>query len=335
MHEVRPVEVLVALATGRPVAAVDPAEREARIEAVLREIARRFGPHVAYRLAERRQVIGEQALSTGALSLDLATGIGGIPRRRITELAGPASSGKQSLAFHVLASAQRDHGCALYIDSAHRADFALMAACGVHYTDLFLAVPQRLDEVFDTAALMVASGGVDVLLIDALDGLVGRSRQAAGKAAWGLARLAAVVHTAPTAVICVTEVPDSPRLAPFTQALRYAASLRIALAPLRPLLHASGDLAGLRVRATVLKNRLAPAPRHTTFDLRRGRGIDRAADLVDLGCACGVIQHEALGLCFGTHYLGRSRTQAIETLEQDGALAQALEHAIRLRWRPA
>jgi len=319
---------------------LDPAEREARLEAVLREIARRFGPHVAYRLAERRQVIGVQALSTGALStgalsLDLATGTGGIPRRRISELAGPGSSGKRTLACHVLASAQRDQGCVLSIDAAHRADFALMAACGVDRAGLFLAVPQRLAEVFDTAVLMLESGGLDALVIDALEGLAGRSWRAAAEGARRLARLAAVVQTAPTAVLFVTETPVPRRSVPVHLALRQAAALRIALAPLQPLIHPSGDLAGLRVRAVVVKNRLGPWPRTAVFDLRRGRGVDRAGDLVALGCACGVIRQEALGLCFGLRYLGRGRTQAIEALEQDGALAQALEQAIRQAWRPA
>jgi recombination protein RecA len=315
-------------AAGRP---VDPAEREARIEAVLQEIARRFGPHVAYRLAERRPVIGEQALSTGALSLDLAMRIGGVPRRRITEVTGPASSGKHTLACHVLAAAQRDGGCILYIDAAHRADFALMAACGVDCSGLFLAVPGRLAEVFEAACMMLESGGLDALVIDALDGLAGHARPAARAAARGLARLAAIVPAAPTAVLFVTEEPGSAALAPFRRALRHTAALRIALAPLQLLVHPSGDIAGLRVRATVVKNRLGPWPRTAVFDLRRGRGVDRAGDLLTLGCACGVVRQETLGLCFGTRYLGRGRAQAIEALESEPALARALEHAVRQR----
>jgi recombination protein RecA len=321
-------------------------DREARLQAVLRELERRFGPWIVYRLRDARPSPRPNgtAIPSGSLGLDHAIGVGGFPRGRIVELIGPPTSGKSLLSYHLLANAQRRGGFVTFVDSAHRADFEQMARCGVDLADLFLVVPESIVEAIEVAALLVESGGLDALAIGPLADLIGSSLPKARLAANRLARLNAVMASSPTVVAFLTDrmadhstdcLPDhGPRsasrapLPPWGRALRHFASLRIQLTPLKPLAHPSGDVVGLRVRAEAIKNRLAAAERRVELDLRRDRGIHREAELIDLGLATAVLVDRPLGLCFDAHLLGRGRARAIATLENDPALAHDIERRI-------
>lgn len=298
-------------------------DREAQLEAVLRELERRFGPWMVYRLRDARPVVGERALSLGALSLDLATGIDGAPRGRITELLGPASSGKSTLAFQLLASAQRRGEFVTYIDTAHQANAEQMVCCGVSLSDLLLALPENPTEALEIAALLVQSGGLGCIVLGPTANIGSDPRPTWPSSQ--LATLNAILSAAPTAVVFVSDAGARSTSA----ALRHFASLRLGVSPLHPLLHSSGDLLGLRIRVQVLKNKLASPGREVELDLRRDRGIHREADLADLGGAAGVLRAETMGLRFGDHLLGRGRERAIAALEADPALAQELEMEIR------
>lgn len=301
-------------------------DRDARLQTVLRELERRFGPWIVYRLRDARPLVRSDgtAISSGSLGLDHAIGVGGFPRGRIAELIGPPSSGKSLLSYHLLANAQRQGGFVAFVDSAHRADFEQMARCGVDLDDLFLVVPESVVEAIDVAALLVESGGLDALVIGPLAELIGPSLPKARLAAARLARLNAVMASAPPAVVFLTDRGPRPPLPPWGRALRHFASLRIQLTPWKPLVHPSGDILGLRVRAEAIKNRLAPAERQTELDLRRDRGIHREAELIDLGITTAVLVDRPLGLCFDAELLGRGRARAIAHLENDPAVADAL-----------
>jgi recombination protein RecA len=303
-------------------------EGNERLPAAVRELERRFGPWIVYRLKEARPRLGEHAIPTGALSLDLATGVGGYPRGRMTEVSGPRSSGKSILASHLLANAQQQHGFVALIDSTHQANIEQLARCGVDLPDLFLVVPQRIREAIDIAALLIDSGGLDALVIGPLGELIGDSRRAGREAAEGLARLNTALRLSPTVALFLTERDRRPAAIPLSRALRHFATLRVLLTPLRPLLHPSGDLLGLRVRAEIAKNKLAAAPRQSELDLRRDRGVHREADLIDLGLATGVLSACAIGICFGRTVLGRGRARAIAALESDPELARAVQDEI-------
>ncbi len=303
-------------------------DREERLQTVLRELERRFGPWIVYRLKDARPTLGDLAISTGSLSLDLATGIGGFPRGRITELIGPASSGKSTLAFHLLANAQRQRGFVTFIDATHQISFDQMKHCGVDLADLFLVVPESAREALEVAALLIESKGLDALVVGSLSDLVGKSARVGQGASRKLARLNAVMHAAPTAVVFLSDDKVRPPMVPVSRALRHFASLRIQITPVRPLLHPSGDVFGLRIRAETVKNKLAPAHRQAAFDVRRERGIHREAELIDLGLARSILEERPLGICFGRHLLGRGRARAIAALECDLALAQDLENRI-------
>jgi recombination protein RecA len=325
--------------TGSELALARPEEpgRAERLQSVLRELERRFGPWIVYRLkdarprvAERSAQAGSGAVSTGALSLDLATGCGGFPRGRVSEIVGPAGSGKSLLAFHLLANAQRQRGFVAFVDAAHRANFEQMARCGVSLADLFLVVPESAREAIEVAALLVESGGLDALAVGPLGELIGASRPAGREAADKLARLSALLHPSSTAVTFLTDVPFPPAAIPFSRALRHFASLRVQITPLRPLIHPSGDISGLRVRAETVKNRLASAQRRTELDLRRDRGIDLESDLVDLGLARAILDERSSGICFGNQFLGRSRARAALALASDPILRQELIQAFEV-----
>ncbi|MGH2460940.1 MAG: ATPase domain-containing protein, partial [Chloroflexota bacterium] len=275
-----------------------PATPEERLQVVLRELERRFGPWIVYRLKDARPTLHPRAIPSGALSLDLVLGIGGYPRGRVSDIVGPASSGKSILSFHLLANAQRQGGFVALVDAAHQASFEQMRRCGVDLADLFLVVPETTHETFEIATLLIESGGLDALVIDGVADLVGESIAAGRLAADGLTRLSAVMHRTPTAVVVLTRPRLRPAAIPLSRTLRHGASIRLAITPLRPLLHPSGDIVGLRVAVVAIKNKLAPAGRRTELDLRRDRGIHAAADLFDLGRARGVLDETSLGLCF-------------------------------------
>lgn len=308
-------------------------DREARLQTVLRELERRFGPWIVYRLRDARPSTRPSGLSvtpisSGSPGLNHATGVGGFPRGRIAELIGPPTSGKSILSYHLLANAQRQGGFITFVDSGHRADFEQMARCGVDLADLFLVVPESVGEAIEVAALLVESGGLDALAIGSLADLMGISLARARLAADRLARLNAVMAATPTAVVFLTDRGPRPPLPPWSRALRHFASLRIQLTPLKPLVHPSGDVLGLRVRAEAIKNRLAPASRLAELDLRRDRGIHLEAELIDLGLAHAVLADQPLGICFDSQLLGRGRARAIATLENDASLAAEVERRV-------
>lgn len=308
--------------------------RRERLDEVLREIKRRFGPWALYRLSQARPKLGKLAISTGSLTLDLTTGIDGIPRGRITELSGPLSAGKRTLAANILANAQAEHGFAAYIDAAHAFDAERLVRCGGDLSDLLLAIPETMDEALTMIDLLVRSGGLDAVILDALPG-ADYLRSPSSRTplplllAQGLRRINAGLRNAPTAVVLVSE---QTRQWTDSRALRHAATLRIALQPAVPLRHPSGAVTALRVRAEIVKNKLAPVAAPVSFEIDERVGIRRNAEIVDLALAVGLIEQHPLGLIAGKIPLGRTRAQAVARLADDPALARALEEQIRAHW---
>lgn len=306
--------------------------RAARLEQVLAALRERFGDWIIYRLRDARPPIGAPAISTGSLGLDRATGIGGVPRGRLTELCGPPTSGKSTLAFHVLANAQRERGFAALIDADHAADFGQLRRCGVDLADLLLVVPQGAREAFDIACLLVASEGLDALVIAAANGLVIDPFGDRRAFAPGLRRLLVELAHAPTALVVLVHLEPAWCAAGrrAAQALAHAATLRIACTPLGLVTHASGEVLGLRLRTEVVKNRLAAPHGTAEFEIWRDRGVHVAGELLALGLADGLVRNgpSSLGYRFGEHWLGRGRAAAVRALEEDPALRTALHRAL-------
>ena len=306
--------------------------RAARIERVLATLRERFGDWIIYRLRDARPRLGEPAISTGSLGLDRATGLGGVPRGRLSEFFGPATSGKSTLAFQVLANAQRQQGFVALIDAGHAADFARLQRCGVNLADLLLVVPESAREALDIAGLLVASEGLDALVISAASSLVLGPLGEPRAFGMGLRRLLAELAHAPTALVALVHDDPPWRLAGrnAARALAHAATLRVAFTPVSLIAHPSGEVPGLRLRAEVVKNKLAPPHGVTELEVWRDRGVHAAAELFALGLRDGLIGERpgSFGYWFGDAWLGRRRQAAIDALGADPALAETIRGAL-------
>ncbi len=306
--------------------------RAARLEQVLEALRRRFGEWVIYRLREARPVVGARAVSTGSLGPDRATGMGGAPRGRLAELCGPPTSGKSTLAFHALANAQRERGFVALIDAGHGADLGQLRRCGVDLADLLLAVPESAREALDIACLLVASEGLDALVIADANALVLGPFGDRRAFATGLGGLVIELARTRTAVVVVMHHDAAWRTAGRepSRLLAHAAALRIACRPLGLVTHTSGEVLGLRLWAEVVKNKLAPPHRAAEIEVRRDGGVHGTAELFALGLAEGLVRvgPGSVGYCFGDRWLGRGREGALRALDADPALPIALRAAL-------
>lgn len=299
-----------------------PEERQAALDALRRELAARFGAHVLLRWNRARPQRGTRALSTGSLALDLSTGIGGLPRGRLSELAGPPYAGKRTLAAHVVTQAQQGQGWAAYLDGAQSLDPDRFAAFGVDLADLLWALPASLAEALAMAQLLVRTRALDLIVLDVRPGwpeqLLAR----------GARRLRPLLRRAPTALLVIRDL-GSPEASPGLG----GAALRLWLAPEGELWLGEGVRAGLRVRPRVLRNVLAP-PGEVPVALELGEraGLRRAAELLDLAMWLGVVTRHPLGLLGAGTVLGRSRNAAIARLEAEPALWAYLEEEVRAHW---
>ncbi len=306
--------------------------RTERLERAVEALRERFGPWIVYRLRDARPAVGERSVPTGSLGLDRATGIGGVPRGRITEISGPPTSGKGTLAAHILANAQADGGFAALIDADHSADLDRLRACGVDLEDLLLAVPRSAREALDIASLLAASGGLDALVLSGVNALVRGPIGDPPAFASGLRRLVVELGGSPTAAVFVVHTYRSWRPGGNSaRALAHAASLRVRCEPLRLLTHPSGEVLGLRLRAEAVKNKLAAPHGWAQIEVLRGRGIDAASEAFELGVATGLVGDGpgSLGYVFNRTPLGRGRERAIRALGADPRLLEELREALR------
>ncbi len=295
------------------VARLTSEERKRRLEAVLAEIARRFGLAAVYPLRQARPDRTARAVPTGSVSLDRATGIGGIPRGRLTELSGPPSCGKRTLVAHIVAHA-------FSADRLHR--------CGASLQDLLLAVPETGAEALAMVELLAQSAGLDAIILDALPFASCLMPSCSGTLllARVLWRIVTALRDAPPAAVFVQEAPgfDS-RARSGSRALPHAAAMRLLLRPEAPLLDRSGLVCGLRVRAEILANKLALPSPPATFELDDRAGIRRSVEVLDAARAAGLIAQHPLGLLAGEVLLGRNRAQAAARLAAEPALRAHLE----------
>ena len=322
-----------------------------RVEVVLRLIEARFGPGVVRRLGEARPSRDDRAVPSGSLGLDLATGVGGLPRGHLTELLGPASSGKTALLYSALAATQHRGGLVALIDAEGSADAEALLGCGADLGDLVLARPTSAADALLLLTILARCGGLDLLALASVAALrdlplSARPRGAladlrrydvARLLARGLRVLMAALRDTPTAVVVTNELlpgPPEHRTAGGL-ALRHYAALRVAVAPLARLPDGAGGTRGLRVGLTVIKSKVGAPGGRAEVDVLVGRGVDRAGELLDLGLAAGVVERHPLGLLHGRDLLGRGTEAARRLLTADPALAEALDAAIRAaRGRP-
>lgn len=320
-------------------------DKEKAVELAIEQIERQFGRGSLMRLGQvaNRQV---DVISTGSLSLDMALGVGGIPRGRVTEIFGSESSGKTTLAQHIIAEAQKAGGKALYIDAEHALDPQYARSCGVNIDDLLISQPDTGEQALEIAEQLVRSSGIDVIVVDSVAALVPKAEiegdmgdshvgLQARLMSQALRKLTASINRSRTAVVFINQLREkvgiifgNPEVTPGGRALKFYSSVRIDLRRGESLKRGS-EIVGMRVKARVVKNKVAPPFRSAEFDILFNQGISKEGDLLDLGVSAGIVKKAGAFLTYGEHKLGQGRENAREFLRQSPEVGTTIEKEIR------
>ncbi len=322
------------------------ADRGKAIEAALLNIEKKFGKGSIMRLGER-EVADVQSISTTSLSLDAAIGIGGVPRGRVVEIYGPESSGKTTLALHIVAEAQKAGGMAAYIDAEHAMDADYAGKLGVKIDELLISQPDSGEQALEIAEALVRSNGVDVIVIDSvaalvpraeLDGEMGDSLPGlqARLMSQALRKLTAIVATSNTTLIFINQIREkigvmfgSPETTTGGRALKFYSSLRLDIRRIGSI--KDGDrVVGNRTKVKVVKNKVAPPFRECEFDIMYGEGISREGDLLDLAVANRVVEKSGAWFSYKGERLGQGRENSKQALKDDPSLLQRIGNDVRI-----
>jgi len=320
-------------------------EKKKALESALASIERRFGKGsiMPLKSAERVKV---EAIPTGSLALDIATGVGGIPRGKIIEIFGPESSGKTTLALHVIAEAQKRGGIAVFIDAEHALDPKYAQKIGVDVDNLYISQPDYGEQALEIAESLLRSGAVDVIVIDSvaalvpkdeLEGEIGEAHvgKQARLMAQALRKLKSLAHNANAAVIFINQLREkigvmfgNPETTPGGRALKFFADMRLDVRRVGDAKEGDNKV-GSRVRVKVVKNKLAPPFKEAEFDMIYGEGICKLCDLIDTASELGVIKKSGAWYSYGETRLGQGRDQAKKFLQENPELAQEIEKKVR------
>ena len=321
-------------------------EKEKALELAISQIEKRFGKGSVMKLGASAAMSPVGAIPSGSLALDLALGIGGIPRGRITEIFGPEASGKTTLGQHIIAEAQKKEGLAAYIDVEHALDPSYAANCGVNVDDLLISQPDTGEQALEITEALVRSGAVDVIVIDSVAALVPRAEiegemgdthvgLQARLMSQALRKLAAAIGKSGTAVVFINQLREkvgiifgNPEVTPGGRALKFYSSVRIDLRRIETI--KQGDVAiGNLIRARVVKNKVAPPFRSAHFDIMFDHGISKEGNLIDLGVELGIVKKTGAFFSYGDIRLGQGRENAKQYLSQNPELAGEIEQRVR------
>jgi len=322
-------------------------EKEKALELAIDQIEKRFGKGSVMKLGEAAISLEPIAvIPSGSLALDLALGVGGIPRGRITEIFGPEAAGKTTLGQHIIAEAQNQGGMVAYIDVEHALDPTYAGKCGVNIDDMLISQPDTGEQALEITEALVRSGAIDVIVIDSVAALVPRAEIEGemGDAHVGLQarlmsqalrKLAAAIGRSGTAVIFINQLREkvgiifgNPEVTPGGRALKFYSSVRIDLRRVDTIKEGN-QITGNRVRAKVVKNKVAPPFRTAEFDIMFDHGISTEGNLIDLGLEQGLVNKAGAFFSYGDVRLGQGRENAKRYLSQNPELAREMEREIR------
>ena len=316
------------------------------LELAIGQIDRHFGRGAVMRLGEAIRETRVDAISTGSISLDMALGIGGVPRGRVTEIFGPEATAKSTLAFHIMASNQRSGGTSAYIDAEHALDATYAEKCGVEIESLLVSQPDTAEQGLEICEYLVRSGAVDVVVIDSVAALVPRAELEgdmgdthvglqARLMSQALRKLTAAISRSNAAVIFINQLREkvgvffgNPEVTPGGRALKFYSSVRIDLRRLEAIKQGT-EVMGSRVRARVVKNKVAPPFRVAEFDVMFNQGISKEGDLIDLAVEMGTLTKSGAFFSFGDERLGQGRENAKAFLREHIDVAAQIESLIR------
>ncbi len=322
-------------------------ERQQAVDAAILSIEKQFGQGSIMRLgSDSRQQI--DSIPTGSIALDLALGVGGVPRGRITEIFGPESSGKTTVCQHVLAEAQKLGGVVAFIDVEHALDPIYARACGVDVDNLLVSQPDTGEQALEITETLIRSGGVDCVVVDSVAALVPRAEIEgemgdsfvgiqARLMSQALRKLTGIVSRSNTALVFTNQLREkigvmfgSPEVTPGGRALKFYSSVRLDIRRIETIKQGT-DAIGIRARVKVVKNKVAAPFRVAEFDVMYGTGISREGGLLDVGVASDVVTKTGAWFNYGETRLGQGREQSKEFLRTNRDIAQQLENEIRIK----
>ncbi|HHW06525.1 MAG TPA: recombinase RecA [Clostridia bacterium] len=325
-------------------------DKQKALEAALLQIERQFGKGSIMRLGQTTGM-NIEVIPTGALSLDIALGIGGVPRGRIIEIFGPESSGKTTVALHIVAEAQKTGGIAAFIDAEHALDPNYAANLGVDVDNLLLSQPDTGEQALEIAEALVRSNAVDVVVIDSVAALVPRAEiegemgdshvgLQARLMSQALRKLAGAINKSKTIAIFINQLREkvgvmfgNPETTPGGRALKFYASVRMEIKRVENIKQGD-ELVGARTRVKVVKNKMAPPFKQADFDIMYGEGISREGCVLDLGTELNIIQKSGAWYSYNDERLGQGRENVKEFLKQHKDITAAIEEAIRHHYFP-
>jgi recombination protein RecA len=323
------------------------AERGKAVDAAILSIEKQFGTGSIMKLgsAQRQQV---DFIPTGSIALDLALGVGGIPRGRVTEIFGPESSGKTTICQHVIAEAQRKGGVAAFIDVEHALDPGYARACGVNVDELLVSQPDTGEQALEITETLIRSGGIDVVVVDSVAALVPRAEIEgemgdsfvgiqARLMSQALRKLTGAVSRSNTSLIFTNQLREkigvmfgNPETTPGGRALKFYASVRLDIRRIETIKSGTESI-GNRVRIKVVKNKVAPPFRVAEFDVMYGEGVSKEGGLLDVGVAMDVVDKTGAWFTFAETRLGQGREASKEFLRQNAPIAAEIERLIRAK----
>ncbi len=321
-------------------------DRDKAIETAMSQIERAFGKGAIMKMNDVGARLTVEAIPTGAISLDLALGVGGVPRGRVIEIYGPESSGKTTLAQHIIAEAQKLGGVAAYIDVEHAIDPGYAANCGVNLDQLLISQPDTGEQALEIAETLIRSGAIDVIVVDSVAALVPRAEIEGdmGDAHVGLQarlmsqalrKLAGAVSKSRTCLIFINQLRmkigvmfGNPETTTGGNALKFYASVRMDIRKVEAI-KSGQDEVGNHVRVKVIKNKVAPPFRKAEFDIMFGTGISKEGDLIDVGVQMGLVRKSGAFFYLNDQRLGQGRENAKDFLRENPDLADEIEGLIR------
>jgi len=316
------------------------------LETALGRIEKDYGRGAVMRLGEISDSLSTECIPTGSLALDIALGIGGIPRGRVTEVFGAESAGKSTLAIHIMAETQKLGGIAAYIDVEHALDPGYAANCGLVIDDLLIAQPDSAEQALDITEQLVRSGAVDAVVVDSVAALVPQAEiegdmgdthvgLQARLMSQALRKLTSSIHRSKTAVIFINQIREkigvtygSPEVTPGGRALKFYSSVRIDLRRVESIKQGA-EVMGNRVRARVVKNKVAAPFRVAEFDIMFNLGISKMGDILEIGVEQGIVKKSGAFYSYGETKLGQGRENSKEFLTQHPEIAISIEDRLR------
>ncbi|HEV7368036.1 recombinase RecA [Arenibaculum sp.] len=324
----------------------NPMDKQKALEAALSQIERSFGKGSIMKLGARESLVETDVISTGSLGLDIALGIGGIPRGRIIEIYGPESSGKTTLALHAIAEAQKHGGTCAFVDAEHALDPSYARKLGVNVDELLISQPDAGEQALEIADTLVRSGAIDILVIDSVAALVPRAELEgemgdshvglhARLMSQALRKLTGSISKSRCTVIFINQIRlkigvmfGNPETTTGGNALKFYASVRLDIRRIGAIKDRD-TVVGNQTRVKVVKNKMAPPFRVVEFDIMYGEGVSKVGELLDLGVQAGVVEKSGAWFSYDGQRIGQGRENAKQFLRTNSEIANAIEQKVR------